>query len=90
MAYSVFKDICIHNARARFHKTKDDICISKLKCMVIKVEDSGSNVSTGTAEEQSRGSRTLGSLCLGNERKVKKLRERIQKLQCRLTDFQAE
>lgn len=51
MAYSVFKDTCIHKVRAGFNKTKDDICISKLKCMEIKVEDSRPNVSTGIAEE---------------------------------------
>lgn len=90
MPYSVIKDTCIHKARAGFNKTKDDICLSKLKCVVIKVKDSGPDVSTGIAEEQSRGSKSLGSSCLGNEKKVKKFRERIRKLHCPLTDFQAE
>lgn len=32
-------------------KKKDDICISKLNCIIIKVKDSRPNVSTGIAEE---------------------------------------
>lgn len=51
MAYSVFKDICIHKARGGFHETKDDIFTSKLKCMIIKVKDSRPNVNPDRAEE---------------------------------------